>query len=102
MGHGEDGRWVEIRAGVGIQGWTGQWTGSFYVSTLTLFSKRLPAADTAEMFWVPVGAQGGDHFLHKMKKDTTITFSSFFPPPPSEKLGNAEELTRNLGLKRAN
>lgn len=29
----------------------------------TLFSKRLPAADAAEMFWVPVGAQGGNHFM---------------------------------------
>lgn len=29
----------------------------------TLFSKRLPAADAAEMFWVPVGAQGSNHFV---------------------------------------
>lgn len=29
----------------------------------TLFSEGLPAADAAEMFWVPVGAQGGDHFV---------------------------------------
>lgn len=29
----------------------------------TLFSKRLSAADAAEVFWVPVGAQGGNHFV---------------------------------------
>lgn len=29
----------------------------------TLFSEGLPAADAAEMFWVPVGAQGGHHFV---------------------------------------
>lgn len=29
----------------------------------TLFSEGFPAADAAEMFWVPMGAQGGNHFV---------------------------------------
>lgn len=29
----------------------------------TLFSEGLPTADAAEMFWVPVGAQGSNHFM---------------------------------------
>lgn len=100
------------RERVGTHGWIGrakqnrrklkageQWTCSFYISALTLFSEGLPAADAAEMFWVPVGAQGGNHFLQKMKKDITVALCPFVPPPPSGSLGRAKELTRNLSIK---
>lgn len=46
------------------------------------------------MFWVPVGAQGGNHFLQEMKKDTTVSFRPLFLPPPSGNEGGGGRPSR--------